>query len=231
MLTAHAGRVFAILGGNALLHLLLDASQIKWGNGVHLLAPLSWEVSNWGWFWPDSAAGYFLTALGLAALAGFRRSAVNVPAGLRRPPVPRMMLLLMLGAAYFLLPLWLMQGPETAGLHDGPLVRDPALRPGQLLEIDRAPYHPDIDGGYITSRYLGKLQVRGVNLDQPATVSIRGRFIGENEIAVLEYHRHRDGFRDGASYLGLALIVLTWIWYFRREKRTFVATETQRAQS
>ena len=211
-----SGRIFAILGSNALLHLLLDASQIKWGNGVHLLAPFSWEASNWGWFWPDSFSGYFLTALGLAALAGFWRRAVNFPAGLRRPPLSRLILLMILGASYYLMPFWLMTGPEKAGLHDGPLVRDPALRPGQLLEIDRAPYQPGAGGGYITSRYLGQLRVQGMNLGQPATVSIRGRFIGENEIGVLEYHRHRDGFRDGASYLGLALIAFTWVWYFRR---------------
>lgn len=219
LLTVQPGRIFAILGGNALLHLLLDASQIKWGNGVHLLAPFSWEASNWGWFWPDSVTGYFLTALGLVALVWFWRSAVNFPAGLRRPPLSRLILLVILGAAYYWMPFWLMAGPEKAGLHDGLLVRNPALRSGRLLEIDRAPYQPDAGGGYITSRYLGRLRVQGINLGQSATLSIRGRFIGENEITVIDYHRHRDGFRDGASYLGLALIVLAWVWYFRKHSR------------
>ena len=36
---------FAVLGLGAGIHLLLDACQIKWANGVHLFAPVSWELS------------------------------------------------------------------------------------------------------------------------------------------------------------------------------------------
>jgi len=37
-LSRHPAATFAILTGNSLLHLLLDATQVKWANGVHLLA-------------------------------------------------------------------------------------------------------------------------------------------------------------------------------------------------
>ena len=37
-LSTHFGRTFVILGLGSLFHLLLDAFQIKWANGVHLLA-------------------------------------------------------------------------------------------------------------------------------------------------------------------------------------------------
>ena len=40
------GASIAWLGLNALLHLLLDATEIKFGNGVHLLAPLSWRMTS-----------------------------------------------------------------------------------------------------------------------------------------------------------------------------------------
>jgi hypothetical protein len=58
-------RTWAILGGNAVLHLILDAMQTKWGNGVHFLVPFSWDLTNWGLFWPESAVTYGLTAFGL----------------------------------------------------------------------------------------------------------------------------------------------------------------------
>ncbi|HSO09252.1 MAG TPA: hypothetical protein VLR45_04640, partial [Desulfoprunum sp.] len=37
---------FAILSGNCLFHLLLDATQVKWANGVHLLAPFDWTAQQ-----------------------------------------------------------------------------------------------------------------------------------------------------------------------------------------
>ena len=36
----------AVLAFNALLHLLLDACEVKWGNGVHLFAPFSWRMTS-----------------------------------------------------------------------------------------------------------------------------------------------------------------------------------------
>ena len=42
--------VFGVLGLNVILHLLLDACQRKWGGGVHLLAPLSWQDLRIGLF-------------------------------------------------------------------------------------------------------------------------------------------------------------------------------------
>ena len=46
-LTTTPRLVASVLGLNALLHLLLDATEQKWGNGVHLLAPFSWRM-KWG---------------------------------------------------------------------------------------------------------------------------------------------------------------------------------------
>ncbi len=44
LLTSAPFKVFRILAVNTLVHLLLDACQIKWANGVHLFAPFSWEL-------------------------------------------------------------------------------------------------------------------------------------------------------------------------------------------
>ena len=37
---------FGILALNSVFHLILDSLQTKWGNGVHLFAPVSWEVAE-----------------------------------------------------------------------------------------------------------------------------------------------------------------------------------------
>ena len=70
-------RIFGVLAFGSLLHLLLDATQTKLGNGVHLFAPLSWELLNFGLYWPESAPTYLLTALGLAVLAYFSDGSVR----------------------------------------------------------------------------------------------------------------------------------------------------------
>jgi len=49
VLSARPRLVFGILAANALIHLLLDTIEIKWGNGVFLLAPLSWKPLSFGW--------------------------------------------------------------------------------------------------------------------------------------------------------------------------------------
>ena len=57
-------RVFLVLGFGVLLHLLIDACQIKWGNGPHFLVPFDWRLTNFGFFWPEQLPSHLLTALG-----------------------------------------------------------------------------------------------------------------------------------------------------------------------
>ena len=78
LLSRRPRHLFLLLSVNAVLHLLLDALQTKWANGVHLFAPFSWTIWNAGWFWPESPWTWFLTALGLGAFAWLWRE---------RPPV------------------------------------------------------------------------------------------------------------------------------------------------
>ena len=58
-------RIFLLLGFNCLLHLLLDATQTKWANGIHLLAPFSWQLINFNFYWPEQLPSLLLTLIGL----------------------------------------------------------------------------------------------------------------------------------------------------------------------
>jgi len=93
-------RIFLLLAFNVLFHLLLDACQTKWGNGVHLLAPASWHMLNFGWFWSAEWPSHALTAAGAnvhdarvlkeqtvgAAVAFDREEVVVTPDGPRLEP-------------------------------------------------------------------------------------------------------------------------------------------------
>ncbi|MBU1985662.1 MAG: hypothetical protein KJ846_00385, partial [Proteobacteria bacterium] len=47
--TRRSLHIFLLLSLNCLLHLLLDATQIKWANGVQLLVPFSWSMLRFDW--------------------------------------------------------------------------------------------------------------------------------------------------------------------------------------
>ena len=68
-ISKHFWRTLIILSINSLLHLLLDATQIKWANGVHFFAPFNWQLANFNLFWPESIPTYILTFFGLIYFA------------------------------------------------------------------------------------------------------------------------------------------------------------------
>jgi len=63
-LARRPGRTFALLGFGTLVHLLLDACQYKWANGVSFFAPVDWRLVRFDLFWPEDLPTIALTALG-----------------------------------------------------------------------------------------------------------------------------------------------------------------------
>jgi hypothetical protein len=210
-LSARPGRAFAILALGSLMHLLLDALQEKWANGVHLFAPVSWELLNFGLFWPDEMPTVLLTVLGLGCFAyAWRRAAPWA----RDPVVPgagRLALAGVLILVYALLPLALRSGPEAADNHAVRTLREVAARPGRTLELDRAFYERRGGAGVVITYAGEELAVQGPQQDRSGTVSIRGRFVDERTILVTEMHAHWPLARDLANYVGLALIAIYWV--------------------
>ena len=205
LLTQRWWRTFAILALNAVLHLLLDASEIKWGNGVVLFAPFNWELLNWGQFWPEQWPTQVLTVLGLAYVLATLRRAVRTPLGLCWPGMPRLLLATSLIAAYFVLPWTLRAGPLAADLHFVQTLRDPPRRTDAHVEFDRERFLPDPQGGMLEYFAPPPVRVTGIQLSQPGTVSLRGRFIDPYTIVVEEYYVHRGRTRDIPTIVGLIL--------------------------
>lgn len=203
-----AWTVLAVLSGNAILHLGLDALQTKWGNGVHFFAPFSWKTTNWGLFWPESVPTYVLTVLGLLYVVWHWRTAGERP-GLTRPSIPRLTAILVLLSGYFLGPLFLLQQPIEADAHSLETLSRTEGRTGRPVEIDRARYVSS-QGKPFLEYYGGRVPVEDLEISSPATVSIQGVFASKHKVRVTKHHVHPSGLRDYPSYLGLVLIAAVW---------------------
>ncbi len=220
-------RYFLILSGNSLLHLLLDASQIKWANGVHLFAPFDWSLQNWGFFWPDSWLNYTITLFGLiiAACHLWQKDPPDDQKkyGERRHYIAA----LAFGLIYIFLPLFLLSGPEEADVHYISTLRQENERQGKYVEFDRVYYNADRKT--INSLYSPPLLVEGVQLPNNTMLSLRGHFFNNETIIVNEYRPFPSTFRNSASYLGLLLIALFWLkkWikqiFTKPSKKEFVS--------
>lgn len=217
-LTSHFWKTFSILGLNSFLHLFLDACETKWGNGVHLLAPIDWKMINFGFFWPESLPIYLLTLAGLVFIAVNWRQSLKKPADIRLTP-HGMFISISLFAAYLSLPFLMFNSLERADSHFLKTM-NPQLRherPGHYVEFDRVPYIHNPSGGLIL---LGEeeITVEGVVPDRTAIISVRGTFMAEDRIRIREYHINVRWFRSGASYLALFLVALLWIYAAARQK-------------
>lgn len=200
-------RIFLLLGFNCLLHLLLDAGQIKWANGIHLFAPLSWGMTGYGFFWPDSILTYLLTGFGLVMVLWYWQITWRTTVFVMPPSYIRMITSAALLVTYLVLPLLLFSGPEQADNHYIATLRARDERPGRSIAFDRCGYDPDTRTIRIFSGET--IKVTGFKWPRVVTISIKGQFVTADRIHVRAFHIHRP-FRDISSLLGLALIAVLW---------------------
>lgn len=216
LLSARPRPVFAVLALGALLHLLLDAAQTKWGNGVHLFAPASWQSTNFGWFWPESGVTVALVAAGVAWVGwewarGGRDPGARVPMALDRAKAAAAA---SLAVAYLAAPPVFFGDVLASGSHSLDVLVDVEDRVGRSVELDRAGFRPAEAGGGSRARLSvtgGELAATGRLPAEAATVSVRGVFVERGTVRVTDHHVHRSTGRDLASYLGLGLLAVVWI--------------------
>ncbi|RUM44247.1 MAG: hypothetical protein DSY80_04620 [Desulfocapsa sp.] len=209
LLTRKTAFIFLLLVGNCLLHLLLDACQIKWGNGVNLFLPFSWHVTGFAFFWPEDFPSYLLTALGVPVLVFSWKKAVKADLFLQKPNTKKAACLACLLLVYFLTPLFFINGAYDADMHYSQTISDKQTRTGKTVEIDRARYNSQTQ---ILAAYADK----NIHLTTPPPVkggklSVKGVFTGADSLTITEYHRH-NSFRDYASYVGLFSTLFLFIF-------------------
>ncbi len=198
--------VFFVLAAGSLLHLLLDALQIKWANGVHFFVPLSYESTRLGLVWPEHPLGYVLTLAGIVYLLFTLRTMVREGIALRKRPfwpwlVPGL-------AFYLLLPLFFMTPLERSNSNFLETVGSPSLRQGRPIELDRAFYNAEEQ---TISLFTGEpVAVEGVLPEKSAVVSLKGEFTAARLIHSHDVHIHHKAYRDKASIAGLAATAAIW---------------------
>jgi hypothetical protein len=203
--------VFSVLALNSFLHLLLDACETKWGNGVHLVAPFSWDLVNFGLFWPESLLIYLLTAFGVVYTVGRLRHAEVGPVGLSFGSPKGILLALALLGAYYSVPLALLHGPQERDNHSIKTLREKADRGGREVALDRSLYLKRASGDVVRTFAREELRTVGKVATTTGHVSIRGRFIDADTILVRDLHYNNARLRDWANYIGLLLVAVIWV--------------------
>jgi hypothetical protein len=202
-------RVFAVLGLNALLHLLLDATEMKFGNGVHLLAPFSWRMTSFELL-PGEGFVYLALAIAGALLVAWeiaRRPGARAVFDLRPRPLASAALLL---AAYLVAPLPFLGAIEASGSYSVKALRELDARPGRSVSLDRTAFVATPAGGLVRLWTGEQVRATGVLPAHDATVSLTGTFLEWDVLRVERLAEHRRN-RDWPSYLGLVLLGLVFL--------------------
>ncbi len=203
--------ILGILAFNSLAHLLLDAVETKWGNGVHLFAPFSWELVNFGLFWPESALILTLTFFGLGYLIWVWRGSVNRPAGIAFRPWRRSFFAVLLLVAYFSAPVLLLDGPAQRDNHSVTTLRQREQRTGKDVAFDRELYFARGEAEVLRTWAGEDLVVTGKRLGHSGRVSVKGTFVEPATLRIHQLREHRLWERKAASMLGLALLAALWL--------------------
>lgn len=215
LLTRKSGFIFLILSINSLLHLLLDACQTKWGNGVNLLAPFSWYTTNFALFWPEHSISYLLTIMGVAVLIFIWPKAIQSDLLLQKPDKRKTIYLILFLICYFLSPFLFIKAAHNADMHYSKTLVKQWEQTGKSIEIDRGRYCSKTKT--ITPYTNNAILLNNPPAVKTGTLSIRGTFDQKNNITITDYHEHKN-YRNYASYVGLLLTLLLWLHSIIRKK-------------
>ncbi len=208
MFVRQSKTVFLILLGNSLLHLLLDSLQIKWGNGVNIIAPLDWRLFSFGLVWTDTLITRVITGIGFLYLVMVwqkRAAAVREHYHLAIPAGKKRIIALCCLAGWSLAPPLFFPAMEKADTYFLHTLQQIKERPGKAIAFDRMEF--DAGTTEITIFTGERLAVVGDMPKNSGKVSIRGVFITPGTVKSSGFHLH-GSFRDGASLAGLFLTCL-----------------------
>jgi hypothetical protein len=200
--------VLAVLGANALLHLLLDATELKFGNGVHLEAPISWRMTSFDLLPGESPVYLVLAAAGALLVAWELTRARNAILGFV-PTSSRLAASAALIAAYLLFPLPFLGAVEDSGSYSVKTLREVEARPGRKVSLDRTAFHAAPGGGLVELWTGERVRATGAVPARDATVSLEGTFLAPDVLRIDRLLVHRQN-RDWPSYVALVLLAAVW---------------------
>jgi hypothetical protein len=209
LVTSRPRQIFLLLSLNSLLHLLIDATQIKWANGVHLFVPFSWAMLRLDWFWPEHFSCYTATLAGLIFLAFNWQKIVTTDLQIKRPTAGKISIILCLLLFYGAGPLLFFGPALQADNHFIRTLMNTHERTGKEIELDRALF--SLQEKSITAFSGETFALRGPLPETSGSLSLQGIFIDPVTIQTSSYHQHSQ-FRDKATYLGIFLVAALWLY-------------------
>lgn len=217
ILTKRPVRVFLILGINCFIHLILDSLQIKWGNGVHLLGPVNWDMLHIGFVWPEHMVTQIITIVGIPVVLYNWRGIAREGLQLAGKSIARITVTTLLALMYFACPFLFFNQLEATDSYYIQTMKNVDERAGKTVEFDRAIY----DVTTQTAKHFSNetFIMKGALPSKSGKVSIQGHFASPDTIISTKYHLHKD-HRDYASIIGLfmacALVAHSLILSIRR---------------
>jgi len=207
---------FVILASGCIFHLLLDATQIKWGHGILLFAPFRWDLLSFSWLWPEHNIFTLLSFLSLFFVfwSWHRLHFTPLLAPLR---IKRLSAAIVALLVYFLAP-----GLFTESLHQSNSLQTQTIanlkaHSGQEILLDRTPLVQLENGNTSVRLENGNLiRLSGIVKETAELVSIRGTIIDQHHINVVEIHAHPPFLRIFWSLLGLCLTFMIFIHSFKK---------------
>jgi hypothetical protein len=215
--TAAPRLVLAVLGSNALLHLLIDATELKFGNGVHLAAPFSWRMTSFELSPGESPVYLVLAAAGALLVAWELTRPRNAVVGFVSTP-SRVVGAAVLLAAYLAFPLPFLGAVEASDSYSVKTLREVGARPGRTVGVDRTAFLVTPAGGLVELWTGERVRATGAVPGHDATVSLYGTFLAPDVLRVDRLFEHRQD-RDWPSYVALLLLAAVWarpLWPSRR---------------
>jgi len=207
MLAGRSKQIFLILASNSLFHLLLDAGQKKWGNGVNLFAPFSWHTTYFGFVWPEHFINYIFTFAGLITFAVLWPKAIQNGQLLQKPDKIKTVFAATCLIFYFCSPFLFLSTAYDANIHYCKTLSETTTRSSKEIELDRTKYNATTN---TLECHIGtNIQIVNPPTIGSGTISIQGHFLDEKTIKLEKYHAHQIS-RDYSSYIGVLLALLLW---------------------
>jgi len=224
-------RYFFITSVSCLIHLLLDSIELKYSAGVFLFVPYSWVSIELGVLSTSGVISISFTIVGfIVALfllfsvvtQSNRIFTINCVISPFTFNSPRILITFVLLLFYLSMPLLLVEKAKSANVGSIATLINVKERAGKTVWLDRERLIVGDDAKKdVAVRTFAREDIRVQNLevfkeDNNRRISGVAEFISEDLLEFREVQIYRGYWRDLASYLGLLIFILFWVFDTRK---------------
>lgn len=182
---------------------------------MQLLAPLNWNLLRFDLFWPESMGTYVLMAAGLLYFIFNIKQSIQPNCDEFIISKKSLGLSGVLFLAWLVLPFAYIQSVYAADNHFIHTLKCFQNRVGKNIEIDRNSISKNDGVVTLKTSYGESISLDNVQAEEGALISLQSKFTSNSNIYVENYHLH-SRFRNYASMIGLAGVLLIWLIFIAR---------------